>query len=52
MKALTAKERTELKKLNRRIQTSKKPSDSFTPQNITADLIDGPITVEKMASGS
>ena len=31
-------------------QTSKKPSDSFTPQNITADLIDGPITVEKMAN--
>jgi len=29
---------------------SKKPSDSFTPQNITADLIDGPITVEKMAN--
>jgi len=31
-------------------QISKKPSDSFTPQNITADLIDGPITVEKMAN--
>ena len=29
---------------------SKKPSDSFTPQNITADLIDGPITIEKMAN--
>jgi len=31
-------------------QVSKKPSDSFTSQNITADLIDGPITVEKMAN--
>jgi hypothetical protein len=31
-------------------QVSKKPSDSFTPQNITTDLIDGPITVEKMAN--
>ncbi len=29
---------------------SKKPSDSFTAQNITADLIDGPITIEKMAN--
>ena len=31
-------------------QVSKKPSDSFTAQNITADLINGPITVEKMAN--
>ena len=31
-------------------QVSKKPSDSFTPQKITADLIDGPITLEKMAN--
>ena len=29
---------------------SKKPSESFTSQNITTDLIDGPITVEKMAN--
>ena len=29
---------------------NKKPSESFTSQNITADLIDGPITVEKMAN--
>ena len=29
---------------------NKKPSESFTSQNITADLIDGPITIEKMAN--
>ena len=29
---------------------NKKPSESFTSQNITTDLIDGPITVEKMAN--